>query len=903
MLAGYLPFDDDPQNPEGDNITRLYKYITNTKLTFPDYVNVIARDLLRKIIVVDPIKRSKMKQIIIHPWLSPYSDFLAIPPNEWNHKKRISSRQLKSVTRVDHPSRAQSMILPDSKSLVSNLLHSQLPQKSRQRFASNGENLTSSKTATTTTIESTLSNNRNHPTIVKSATTSKIPTPLNIPLLPPRSKTPLQSPTSPNAPSFLSGAGSPIHVQFPPSVSVLRRPTGPRNPRPISYQPVQQQQTGAYLFNINQDSKDDKDSNENIDSNDLDNKNQSNINTVNSLSLFASSTSSRRTSKKNIEEENEVENSNSNSNSNSNGIEIEMENDSDTEEHEHKLPPIPKQTSSSIENTNDEVNYTLDPKASRTSSIFTHTNNSLLSKPSNNNNINKNKSISKKSIETTSTTNKNDNNLEILQKKIQEPLSPELQLNSPMASQRESLAELMNHDSKDKNKDEMDLDLPTLPPFSESTISVCVNSPTSENKEIQVQKIGNRVISISSNGFGMNMNVDEVDLRKSGSYKRYTHKVSRTTSIKTSNSTRTAQSIGGTSAEVKREASLKRYSHAKNDTKKQPVPPLPIRNSSDLQLLQSPEDGDDNDDEEEPQNKAFFESVSGNKSSEEEIVSSAVRKSLSPSIKENKKETFELEPSNTVPNTKPYLLSGVDGYTSYDNVDNNDHKRSTSLGAKFIRQFSIKNRTQDSDEMIEHKVSTTANTSSTEVHIETKSNKSNAPSSNSKMSNYKKRFSLIRVGTHGNKSTTSVTSQKKNKFKSHHTRNYTEMDGGYPLANTNKSKESKNSKGPGHAHRYSFSLSFISVPFSHSKRESVSSSGTTTTNTTGQSRASATATGPGKSQKSKKSHAKSPLEHPVMIPRASTTDHLPINEKSSHLKHNKGRKFINFLKRNTTKVH
>ncbi|KAI8145956.1 kinase-like domain-containing protein, partial [Fennellomyces sp. T-0311] len=39
MLCGYLPFDDDPANPEGDNINLLYKYILNTQLAFPDYVS------------------------------------------------------------------------------------------------------------------------------------------------------------------------------------------------------------------------------------------------------------------------------------------------------------------------------------------------------------------------------------------------------------------------------------------------------------------------------------------------------------------------------------------------------------------------------------------------------------------------------------------------------------------------------------------------------------------------------------------------------------------------------------------------------------------------------------------------------------------------------------------------
>ncbi|KAF8439878.1 kinase-like domain-containing protein, partial [Boletus edulis BED1] len=37
MLAGYHPFDDDPNNPDGDNTNLLYKYIVNTPLSFPDY--------------------------------------------------------------------------------------------------------------------------------------------------------------------------------------------------------------------------------------------------------------------------------------------------------------------------------------------------------------------------------------------------------------------------------------------------------------------------------------------------------------------------------------------------------------------------------------------------------------------------------------------------------------------------------------------------------------------------------------------------------------------------------------------------------------------------------------------------------------------------------------------------
>jgi len=73
MLAGYLPFDDDPANPEGDNINLLYKYIVSTPLTFPEYITPHARDLLRRILVPDPRKRADLFEVARHSWLSEYS--------------------------------------------------------------------------------------------------------------------------------------------------------------------------------------------------------------------------------------------------------------------------------------------------------------------------------------------------------------------------------------------------------------------------------------------------------------------------------------------------------------------------------------------------------------------------------------------------------------------------------------------------------------------------------------------------------------------------------------------------------------------------------------------------------------------------------------------------------------
>jgi len=77
MLSGYLPFDDDPANPEGDNINLLYKYIVSTPLTFPEHVTPHARDLLRRILVPDPRRRADLFEVARHSWLNDYAHVVA----------------------------------------------------------------------------------------------------------------------------------------------------------------------------------------------------------------------------------------------------------------------------------------------------------------------------------------------------------------------------------------------------------------------------------------------------------------------------------------------------------------------------------------------------------------------------------------------------------------------------------------------------------------------------------------------------------------------------------------------------------------------------------------------------------------------------------------------------------
>ncbi|OSD03815.1 Pkinase-domain-containing protein [Trametes coccinea BRFM310] len=109
MLAGYLPFDDDPANPDGDNINLLYKYIVNTPLSFPDYISDDARDLLSIMLVPDPARRADLPTIMAHRWLAPYAHLfqksvaeLERTAIEQHHQKRLAyQRQMKQAASAE----------------------------------------------------------------------------------------------------------------------------------------------------------------------------------------------------------------------------------------------------------------------------------------------------------------------------------------------------------------------------------------------------------------------------------------------------------------------------------------------------------------------------------------------------------------------------------------------------------------------------------------------------------------------------------------------------------------------------------------------------------------------------------------------------------------------------------
>lgn len=69
LICGYLPYDDDPTNQQGDNINALYKYILETKLQFPSNVSLEAQHLVLRILVTNPEKRATMQEIRAHKFV------------------------------------------------------------------------------------------------------------------------------------------------------------------------------------------------------------------------------------------------------------------------------------------------------------------------------------------------------------------------------------------------------------------------------------------------------------------------------------------------------------------------------------------------------------------------------------------------------------------------------------------------------------------------------------------------------------------------------------------------------------------------------------------------------------------------------------------------------------------
>lgn len=94
LLCGTLPFDDE-------NIPNLFKKIKGGIYTLPSHLSPGARDLIPRMLIVDPIKRITIPEIRLHPWFQAHLPrYLAVPPPDTSQQaKKIDEEILLEVVK------------------------------------------------------------------------------------------------------------------------------------------------------------------------------------------------------------------------------------------------------------------------------------------------------------------------------------------------------------------------------------------------------------------------------------------------------------------------------------------------------------------------------------------------------------------------------------------------------------------------------------------------------------------------------------------------------------------------------------------------------------------------------------------------------------------------------------
>ncbi|XP_042397569.1 SNF1-related protein kinase catalytic subunit alpha KIN10-like isoform X2 [Zingiber officinale] len=95
LLCGSLPFFDE-------NTPNLYKTIKRGEYTLPSHLSALPEDLIRKMLVVDPMKRITIGQIREHEWFKiRLPRYLAVPPPHTSQQaKKIDEGILLQVTKM-----------------------------------------------------------------------------------------------------------------------------------------------------------------------------------------------------------------------------------------------------------------------------------------------------------------------------------------------------------------------------------------------------------------------------------------------------------------------------------------------------------------------------------------------------------------------------------------------------------------------------------------------------------------------------------------------------------------------------------------------------------------------------------------------------------------------------------
>ncbi|GAB2279746.1 SNF1- protein kinase catalytic subunit alpha kin10 [Dionaea muscipula] len=95
LLCGTLPFDDE-------NIPNLFKKIKGGLYTLPSHLSPGARDLIPRMLVVDPMKRITIPEIRQHRWFQDHLPcYLAVPPPDtMQQAKKIDEEILQEVVKM-----------------------------------------------------------------------------------------------------------------------------------------------------------------------------------------------------------------------------------------------------------------------------------------------------------------------------------------------------------------------------------------------------------------------------------------------------------------------------------------------------------------------------------------------------------------------------------------------------------------------------------------------------------------------------------------------------------------------------------------------------------------------------------------------------------------------------------
>ncbi|KAI3444277.1 hypothetical protein Pfo_000942 [Paulownia fortunei] len=95
LLCGRLPFDDD-------NLSGLYAKIKSGVYTIANHLSESARDLIQRILVVDPMKRISIPEIRRHPWFQKHLPmYIAIPsPGVFNRREKVDIDTLRDMIQM-----------------------------------------------------------------------------------------------------------------------------------------------------------------------------------------------------------------------------------------------------------------------------------------------------------------------------------------------------------------------------------------------------------------------------------------------------------------------------------------------------------------------------------------------------------------------------------------------------------------------------------------------------------------------------------------------------------------------------------------------------------------------------------------------------------------------------------